>query len=183
MPTILVFDFSRPGSDASWHGIHDRVMGGESTGALRRTGEGGAIFEGVVSLANGGGFASVRSPVDAARLAGATALRLRVRGDGRTYRLTAGTTEQASPATWAFTFATRAGEWQEVLAPLARFVHRVHGRETPAPPLVAGDIRSIGFVAGDGKAGPFRLEVERLEATTEPPGSPSSAVEERSPRT
>lgn len=162
--TIPVFDFSQPGSDASWRGVHDRVMGGESTGALRRTDDGHAVFAGVVSLANGGGFASVRRPVDGTAFAGATELRLRVRSDGKAYRLTAGLTAEPSPATYAFSFATRPGTWEDLAAPFAAFVHRVHGRETPAAPLAAGAIRSLGFVVGDGQAGPFRLEIAHVHA-------------------
>jgi NADH dehydrogenase [ubiquinone] 1 alpha subcomplex assembly factor 1 len=160
---ISVLDLARSGSDAGWREVHDRVMGGHSRGDLRRNEAGHAVFAGHVSLEAGGGFASVRRALDGRALPGCTGFLLRVRGDGKRYRLTAGATEAPSPATWAFAFETRAGTWVEVAAPLAAFVHRVHGREVPAPPLEAAAIRSIGFVVGDRQEGPFRLEIARIE--------------------
>ena len=57
---IELFDFSDPRSVEAWRAIDDRVMGGVSRSRLRHERAGHAVFEGEVSLALNGGFASVR---------------------------------------------------------------------------------------------------------------------------
>jgi hypothetical protein len=58
-------------------------MGGVSHSRLRHDAAGHAVFEGVVSLENNGGFASVRSrPLDLG-VPGAANYSLEVRGDGK----------------------------------------------------------------------------------------------------
>lgn len=69
-----------------WTSVNDGVMGGVSEGRVAVQ-EGLLVFEGRVSLENNGGFASARSAT-AALDAAALQFKLRVRGDGRRYRLT-----------------------------------------------------------------------------------------------
>jgi len=57
----LLFDFDDRSAVDGWHAIDDRVMGGVSCSRLRHDPAGHAVFEGEVSLAQNGGFASVRS--------------------------------------------------------------------------------------------------------------------------
>lgn len=52
--------FNAPESVDGWTAIEDCVKGGLSTSRLTFQAEGYAVFEGVVSQENGGGFASVR---------------------------------------------------------------------------------------------------------------------------
>ena len=79
---IPLFCFDAPESVAGWRAIDDAVMGGVSSSAISYVPKGGAVFSGAVSLANNGGFASVRSPSFALRGAGGAFL-LTVRGDGK----------------------------------------------------------------------------------------------------
>ena len=57
---VELFNFSDPQSVDAWRAIDDRVMGGVSHSGLRHERAGHAVFEGDVSLAQNGGFASVR---------------------------------------------------------------------------------------------------------------------------
>ena len=56
-----VFDFVTPASADGWRVTNDTVMGGVSSGELAWS-DGALVFVGDLSLANGGGFASIRSP-------------------------------------------------------------------------------------------------------------------------
>ena len=85
---IMVFDFAVPGVAVSWRSVNDTVMGGLSSSAVLYEPEGFLAFAGIVSLAQGGGFASIRSQVADFNLSGATELRLLARGDGKVYKLT-----------------------------------------------------------------------------------------------
>lgn len=57
----LIHRFDTPASTQNWQPINDGVMGGISSSQIRFDLAGHAVFEGVVSLENNGGFASVRA--------------------------------------------------------------------------------------------------------------------------
>ena len=146
----------------AWTSVNDGVMGGVSEGRVAMQ-DGVLVFEGRVSLENNGGFASVRRAT-AALNAATLQFKLRVRGDGRRYRLTA-SPGGPSGAQYAMAFDAPAGSWVEVAVPLAAMRASFRGRPLPdAPPLTAVDVRSVGFIFGEGQSGAFRLEVGALEA-------------------
>jgi uncharacterized protein YbjT (DUF2867 family) len=85
----LIFDFTHPNAQIkeTWGAVDDVVMGGVSQSNIRLT-EQNAIFVGVVSTDNNGGFASVRTrnfdtPLDLSDYAG---IELKVTGDGKRYK-------------------------------------------------------------------------------------------------
>src|SRR5690348_5989802 len=91
-PDVVVVDLRNPDNVAGWTTVNDPVMGGRSTSNVAY-GDGGLVFSGDLSLENNGGFASARSPQDPGigeRAAGATSLRVRAVGDGKTYVLKVG---------------------------------------------------------------------------------------------
>ena len=65
----IIFNFQTVTNSAAWQVVNDDVMGGVSTSDFRVT-NGAAVFQGEVSLANNGGFASVRSLPASHELAG-----------------------------------------------------------------------------------------------------------------
>ena len=161
----VLVDCTLAGACADWRPIDDGVMGGVSHSRLE-AGTEGVAFTGVVSLDYGGGFASVRSAPRRWPTDGATALALRVRGDGKRYKLTVRTDGGFDGVQYQASFETRAGEWQDVELPLAAFVASFRGRRVPgAPPLEAAAIRTFGLMISEKQAGPFRLELARLAAS------------------
>ena len=136
-------------------------MGGVSSGRLASAAAGIAVFEGKVSLASGGGFASVRSEQRDWDTGGASAFVLRVRGDGKRYRFNVRTPDGPSAFRYEAPFEPPAGCWTEVEIPLASLSGKVYGRRVPlieAPD--PGRTRSLGFMISDRQAGPFRLEID-----------------------
>ena len=83
-----LFDFQTTTHSPTWQVVNDDVMGGVSTSQFQLVPNGGAVFSGVVSLENNGGFASVRSSPVRENLSCTDAFVLRVRGDGRRYKFT-----------------------------------------------------------------------------------------------
>jgi hypothetical protein len=84
-----IFDFTNPSNDLKeiWGALDDVVMGGVSASNLRLS-DNRAIFTGIVSTDNNGGFASIRTrnftpPLDLANYEG---IQLRVIGDGKRYK-------------------------------------------------------------------------------------------------
>lgn len=159
-----LFDFSTAGDLSSWQVVNDDVMGGVSAGRFDLA-SGAALFRGELSLENDGGFASVRSAPSRQDLAGCEALVVRVRGDGRRYRLTVRTGSGFDAPLHQCPFPTRRGEWEEHRLAFRDFVPTLRGRVlADVPPLDPAGIVSVGFLVSDRQAGPFELRVEWIRA-------------------
>ena len=165
---LLLVDFPQSTESLPWFVVNDDVMGGRSEGGLRLEGD-VAIFTGSTNT-RGGGFSSVRSRPHSFDLSAYDGVRLRARGDGRTYtlRLTTWDTrdQRRRPAYWA-EFETGDGTWEEIDVPFARFRPRWRGATLPGPALEAAAIDSLGLMINDGQDGPFRLEVDWIAAYRE----------------
>lgn len=159
---VTLFDFESDGED--WRIIDDGVMGGRSQGNWRVESAVG-VFAGALSLENNGGFSSVRSQALRTPCGGATAFKLRVKGDGRRYQFRVRTTDAFDGPSYRLEFDTKAGEWTEIELPLADFVPSFRGRElTGQPPLTGDAVVTVGFLLADKRAGEFRLEVDWIRA-------------------
>jgi hypothetical protein len=156
----MLFAFTEAEADL-WRSVNDGVMGGVSSGSFRIDPAGIGIFAGEVSLENNGGFASVRAATGPRDLSASKGLRIRVRGDGRTYRLRLHNNAGMDGIAYQAGFDTRSGEWQTVTLPFAAFQPTFRGRVPPnAPPLDTRQIEQVGLMIADGQAGPFTLEVD-----------------------
>lgn len=161
----LLFDFSTPASVADWSAVDDRVMGGVSLSRLRHDPAGYAVFEGSVSLEQGGGFASVRTRPLELGADDIDAYALEVRGDGRRYKLNLRTDDHFDGINHQAVFQPPAGEWTTVHLPLADFAPRFRGRPVAdAPPLDPRRLRQIGLMIADRQAGEFALAIRSISA-------------------
>jgi hypothetical protein len=166
-PDRAVFDFSSAAEP--WPNIDDVVMGGRSASEMRVE-EGRAIFAGTVSLANNGGFASVRSRPDDHDLSGYQGLSIRVRGDGKTYGLRLRTDRRFDGVSYQARLAPVGGEWEVVKIPFEEFRPVFRGRPVPdAPALDPTSIKTFGLIISDKQEGPFRLEIQWIGVYKEPP--------------
>lgn len=161
MPMRLLMDFEGASQAERWIAVNDGVMGGLSSGGPIIA-NGRLEFAGELSLANNGGFSSVRSVGRHFDLSDATQVVLRVRGDGRRYQLRLATDARyrGSAVSWGAEFATTAGRWIEVRVPLASLTPTVRGQRLQGPPMDASKVREIGLLIGDEREGPFALSVD-----------------------
>ncbi len=159
MRTLMNFDNSP--QEPRWAAVNDGVMGGRSSGGPT-VADGRMQFSGELSLANNGGFSSVRTVGRDFDLSGATEVVLRVRGDGRTYQLRLATDAgyRGMSVSYGAEFETTAGEWTEVRLPLASLEPTVRGFALRGPPLDSAQVREIGLLIGDKREGPFTLSVD-----------------------
>jgi monofunctional biosynthetic peptidoglycan transglycosylase len=140
-------------------------MGGVSSGRFWISPEWVGVFEGSLSLENNGGFASVRTVPATADLGQAEGIRVRVRGDGRTYRLRLRTDKNFDGIAYQSHFETVKGEWVGIDLNFESFIPTFRGRTlTGVAPLNTSEIRQIGFMIADKIPGPFRLEIESIVA-------------------
>jgi NADH dehydrogenase [ubiquinone] 1 alpha subcomplex assembly factor 1 len=161
---ILLFDFTKADAAAEWQTVNDGVMGGVSEGKFRISQAKTMEFFGTLSLANNGGFASVRSKSRKLDLEKGDTLVAKVRGDGREYTLNLYTARARTAFSYRATMPTKKDEWLEIKVPLDEFEATSFGRVVrEAGAVKPEEIVSVGFLLGDKKAGPFRLEVESIK--------------------
>lgn len=173
-----------------WGALDDVVMGGvsQSTFQIDLTGgeNGGptGVFKGVVTTANNGGFASIRTknfsePEDLSAYDG---LELRLKGDGRRYKLVIRTSRDWDTVGYTVIFDTVEG-WQSVRLPFSSLRPIFRARTViDAPPFDPSQIISLQLMfskfESDGKLnptfkeGPFELPISCIRAYLKDPITP-----------
>ncbi|MFT5288251.1 MAG: NADH dehydrogenase [ubiquinone] 1 alpha subcomplex assembly factor 1 [Planctomycetota bacterium] len=161
-----VVRFESESDTKAWQVVNDSVMGGVSTSQMRLSGLGWAIFEGDVSLDNNGGFASVRAEVKDGAFSEAERIRIRFRGDGKSYKLRLRTSRQFNAVNYEASFDTVSGQWMEIDLPIQSFRPVWRGRRvTDAPVLDSEAITGVGLMISGGQVGTFRLELAAIDIT------------------
>jgi NADH dehydrogenase [ubiquinone] 1 alpha subcomplex assembly factor 1 len=162
---MILFDFDSEAACNSWVPINDVVMGGVSHSRFDYVGESTAKFSGAVSLKNSGGFASIRSTPSSYDLRTYAGLLLRIRGDGKQYKMNLKTEAALDGVQYQAVFETEAGAWIEIRMPFSKFVPMFRGVYAyDSPPLDTASICSFGLLISDKQAGPFRLDIDRISA-------------------
>ncbi|MBV5259464.1 CIA30 family protein [Synechococcus moorigangaii CMS01] len=175
-PQWTLFDFcqANPALAKFWGAVDDVVMGGISQSQLRLI-PSGALFAGVVSTENNGGFASVRTqsllkPWDLSAYAG---FRLRVKGDGQRYKFIARCENRWDGIGYSYSFDTQAGQWLTVDIPFTALVPVFRAKSVPQMgPFPAQHIYALQLMLSkfeyDGQLNPsfnpgaFQLEVANI---------------------
>ena len=155
-----LFDFTEADAAKEWQTVNDGVMGGVSDGKFKITDAKTMEFFGTLSLANNGGFASVRTKPKNLGLEKDDTVVAKVRGDGREYMLNLYPNKQRVAYSYRATVQTKKDEWIEVRVPLDKFEATSFGRGIKdAGAVKPAEINAMGFMLGDKKAGPFKLEI------------------------
>ena len=99
---------------------------------------------------------------------GASAFRIRVKGDGRTYQFRIRTNTAFDGASYRVEFPTQVGEWETFTFPRSDFKATFRGRIlTDYPPLRGEEVVTLGLLLADKQPGAFRLEVAQISAVVE----------------
>jgi hypothetical protein len=164
---IMILEFTTPASITGWQPIDDRIMGGVSRSRFGFDPAGHAVFEGLVSPDNGGGFASVRHGQIALGSPNTTVYRLTVLGDGKRYKLNLRTDTAPDGVNYQAVFQPQVGVWVSLDLPVAQFVPRFRGRDVAGmPPLAPARVCQLGLMIGDRQWGRFCLFIRSIEAAT-----------------
>lgn len=163
MRILMSFDSNPQGP--RWIAVNDDVMGGRSSGTPT-VADGQLEFSGELSLANNGGFSSVRSVGRDFDLSDVSVVVLRVRGDGRRYQLRLATdaSYRGMSVSYGAGFDTTAGQWMEVRVPLVSLEPTVRGSPLRGQPLDPSHVRGIGLLIADKREGAFVLTVDWIAA-------------------
>ena len=149
-------NFHSPQPELVWTVVNDNVMGGRSSGDFAIS-DGRLVFRGEINT-NGGGFSSIRTEPEQLDIGRHDGLKLKVCGDGRTYKFRIVT--EGSDFAYMADFPTRHGQWEIIDLPFSTFQPSWRGRKLDRPPVKPSDINSIGFMIADKRDGEFALEVE-----------------------
>lgn len=163
---ILLYDFEEDSNKPRWEVENDGVMGGISEG-VGKTVDGRLIFKGSLSLENDGGFASLQTEDGDWDLSKSKGVVVRVKGDGRTYQFRVATDARfkGSRIDYAAEFATKKDEWIEVLVPFSDMKATWRGEKLDEPKLDLRSVEQLRIYLGDGKEGPFMLEVDWIKTS------------------
>jgi len=143
-----------------WYSLNDNVMGGVSRGDLKLTSDGIGIFSGQLSLANNGGFSSVRTGVSKGGLTEADGIKIKVKGDRRQYSVMLGTDEMRG--FWQASFVA-GKDWDIVRIPFEKFSLSIRGWNPPSAPSVPRSrVSNIGIIIGDKDERPFMLQIDSI---------------------
>ena len=148
--------------DPTWIIVNDGVMGGRSEAQ-------GVIEDGVLTwtgtiVTTGGGFSSIRGPVDG-EFAGATSLTLRIRNDGRRYELLVDDAfNERARVTHYNPIETIGGAWQEISVSLTEMEARVFGNPVTADPFAPEFATQVGVILADGMDGEFQFQIDWIDA-------------------
>ena len=147
----------------NWNIVNDDVMGGISRSSLSMNDENNLIFSGYLSLENNGGFASSRLSFNKKTLKGVKYLKLKIKGDGNTYKLRL--RQDYRRASYSCDFKSLKNKWIEINLPIDDFKATWRGytySDYPDPEIEK--INSLGIQISDKQEGEFELEIQYIKA-------------------
>ncbi|GAB5474270.1 MAG: CIA30 family protein [Maribacter sp.] len=157
---MIIFDFNTDTAIDDWRVVNDGVMGGRSQSRFSINEAGHGFFQGTVSLANNGGFASVRYRFQTIDATPYSKVSIRLRGDGNTYQFRVkATTEQRYSHIANF---TTSGEWQTVTIDFSDMYPAFRGRLLELPNYSGSTLSEIAFLIGNKKEESFALEIDNI---------------------
>lgn len=174
----LLFDFRHPSEDLkeTWGAVDDVVMGGVSESSIRLIDK-AALFTGIVSTANSGGFVSVRTRNfnPSLNLAGYEGMEIRVKGDGQRYKFILRCESKWDGISYCYSFDTQKDTWVDVRIPFSALIPVFRAKTLKdAPPFDVSQVYAVQLMLSkfeyDGglnphfQAGGFTLEVETIKA-------------------
>ncbi len=159
----ILFTFDKAESAKRWQTVNDGVMGGRSDGRFKINEDKNMEFFGNLSLENNGGFASVRARGGNLALKKDDVIVARVKGDGREYKFNVYAQRNLGGFSYRQSFKTKKDEWIEVEFPMNKFAATWRGSTFPNQRLDPGKVSGLGFLLGDKKPGPFKMEIEWIK--------------------
>lgn len=163
-PSVYKIDFGDACGACDWFVVVDGVMGGRSTGSLA-TQASSVVLSGTISLANRGGFSSIRTPYGRYDLSGFETVEIRYRSIGQSFAFTLNNFRRFYRPKFKHVLPVSNGEWRTAKLSLSDFKKVRLSQpldESPSKEELAKIIR-LGLISNDKQAGEFELEVDYIE--------------------
>ena len=156
----MLLDFNTSTKD-NWEIVDDVVMGGRSQGKFEISPEGYGKFTGEVSLANNGGFSSVRFDTPTLKIKEYTGILLTVKGDGKPYQFRI-RNSYLNRFAYSSKFYTN-GDWQTIEIPFSEMIATFRGYRLDLPRFEGDKIEEIMFLIGNKRSESFELLIDKIE--------------------
>ena len=156
----IIFDFNKKSDLTDWTIVDDVVMGGRSAGSFDIDEDGHGVFKGNVSIANNGGFSSLRYRCKKINTTSYTKVLLRVKGDGKPYQF-----RIKAKASGYYSYISQfktADEWETIEISLSDMYPAFRGRKLDIPNYSNDGIEEIAFLIGNKKAEDFILMIDSI---------------------
>lgn len=160
----LDVDFGTQADGQDWMVINDEVMGGLSEGKAQLE-KNSIVFEGNVSLANNGGFASLRCPYQALDLTGYKTIEIRLKNKGVAFAFTLTTDRRYYIPYFKQAIETTSENWEIIRLELADFKQYRLGTATGVSFTedYHNQIIRMGFISNEKRAATFELEIDYIK--------------------
>lgn len=157
-----LFEFQKANEIDSWRIVNDGVMGGLSESKIAwNEKDKTCIFSGNVSMENNGGFASVRTIPQNFAKGDFKKIKLRVKGDGKTYKFRMRNSSRFDGIAYSLDFETEKDKWMEIEMEIDNFQPTFRGRVyAEYGKLDPNDLQQIGFLIAGKQEGKFHLEID-----------------------
>ncbi|AFL81603.1 Complex I intermediate-associated protein 30 (CIA30) [Aequorivita sublithincola DSM 14238] len=161
MESRIIYNFNKNSDLQNWIIVDDVVMGGQSSGTFSISANGFGVFEGVILLANNGGFSSVKYGFPRIQLDGYTKILLKIQGDGKAYqfRLKSNSEDYYS---YIASFNT-SRDWQEIEINLKDMFPSFRGKQLEQPNFSDDHIEVVTFLIANKKNEKFKLLIAKIE--------------------
>lgn len=159
--TLTLYDFTSESPSKDWYILDDVVMGGRSNGIFKISDDGHGMFYGTVSLENNGGFSSVRHQFNIKSVEGYSRIKLKIKGDGKTYQFRV-KTNSGDYASYIYEFETTK-DWMTIEIPFSDMYPSFRGRKLNQPNYEGKYLSEIAFLIGNKKAQDFKLLIDKIE--------------------
>ena len=153
-----IVKFNKDSKLYDWRVVDDVVMGGKSNGSISINENGNAVFKGIVSLENNGGFSSLRHRFEALNVSKFEKLKIRLKGDGKKYQFRVKTSKFDQQA-YIQEFVTN-NEWQLIELQLSNFEPRFRGRKLNMSNYPSETMEELSFLIGNKKNEKFELIID-----------------------
>ena len=163
-PCRRLTGFDSDDANQLWLVVNDDVMGGKSLGRLSFEG-GILIFEGEINT-DGGGFSSLRLPLEPLALSSYERIEFRARPDDRSYLVTLDDDRASRDRRVSHRAPIEfgaPGEWQTVSVSFNNLFPAVFGKPIADLPFRKDLATRMGLMISDGVDGPFRLEIDWID--------------------
>ena len=157
---MTLFDFNRHSDLSNWTVVDDVVMGGRSDGKFGINELGHAVFKGLVSMENNGGFSSVRYRFRQKDVDDYSEIMIRLKGDGKNYQFRV-KSDKYDRHSYIFHFQTT-GDWQVIEVPLSEMTPSFRGVQLNIPNYPAKVLGEMAFLIANKKAETFQLEIDEI---------------------
>ncbi len=161
----LLFDFTGENPAPAWQPIDGTELNDLSNSRCQLLPEGGMHFSGIVLPETINSRVSARSPLGQYNVSDCSQLWLRLRGDGKSYKLNLRTNSAQNDISYQLAFTTAKGRLIDLQLPLSEFRPVKHGRPCPGnASLDPADIKSIGLLISERQTGSFEMALFRISA-------------------